>query len=277
LAILLLGVLFILFCALLYLNIANRPRLDPRNTPEALLTNDAFASLTNLPELPGLVTNLSTADLAYGKEQMERLAKDRPELMRFILKDDPIWQFCVRAFAGAAIGERIKWDNTLPERQGYRAESLGPYKGRSGFIRIRSNSDSADDRGRLLGCEELWACCVYEIENIRNHKAFMALFHRALAGKLSREEWIRGCSRLEYNALRRASKDFTTLWLPLARTRQVTITDSFWGADIPPTYEEWISQYRDPDSYPWEVFGAYYDRKIVPYVKSMQRWQNLAR
>src|SRR5262249_48765661 len=110
-----------------------------------------------------------------------------------------------------------------------------------------------------------------------NHKAFMVLFYQALDGKLSREEWVRGCSRLEYNALQRTKGDFTKLWLPLAGTRFMTITKSFWGADTPATYESWISPFRDPNDYPWDVFGAYYDSKIVPYLKHTRGFQSVKR
>jgi hypothetical protein len=277
LAVIVLGVLLLLFCALLWLTVASRTRFNPRNRPEILLTGKSFESLTNLPALAELTTNLPDADLAFGEEQVAKMTKDRPEFARIVTKDDAIWQFCVRAFAGAAIGERIVWDNTLPEDKGYRSENLGPYDGHPGFIRIRNISDSVNDRGRLLSCEELWACAVFELENVRNHNAFMVLFYRALDGKLSREEWIRGCTMLEYNAFQRTKKDFIKLWMPLARTRRISITTSFWGANIPDTYEGWISLYRDPNNYPWDVFGTYYDNQIVPYVKSMNEWQRSRR
>ena len=272
-----LGVLLLFFCALLWLTVASRARFNPRNSPEDLFAGNSFESLTNLPELAELTTNLSAADLAFGEEQMSKMAKDRPEFGRFVTKDDAIWQFCVRAFAGAAIGEHIVWDNTLPEDKGYRSENLGPYDGQPAFIRIRNNSDSAGDRGRPLSCEELWSCAVFEIENIRNHKAFMALFYQALHGKLTREEWIRGCTRLEFQAMQRTKRDSVTLWLPLVETRSISFTKSFWGLNSPDTYERWISLYRDPNDYPWNVFGAYYDQKIVPYVKQTKRFKSVAR
>lgn len=249
----------------------------PQNTPDVLFSGKSFERLTNLPPLAELTTNLSAADLAFGEQQMSKMVKDRPQFLRYISKDDLVWQFCARAFAGAAIGQRIVWDNALPEDHGYRSENLGPYKGRPGFIRIRNISDSGDDRGRPLSCEELWSCAVFELENIRNHHAFMALYYRALGGKLSREEWIRGCTRLEYDAFNRTSKDFAKLWLPLLGTRAISINKSFWGADNPDTYEAWISLYRDPNSYPWDAFGAYYDSQIVPYVKKTKGLFRVAR
>jgi hypothetical protein len=148
LAVVVAGVLLLFFCAVLWLVIASRTIFFyPRNTPEVLLNGNSFDSLTNVPELPELTTNLSAADLAFGEEQMAKMAKDLPEFTRYISKDDLVWQFCARAFAGAAIGEHVLWDNTPPEDRGYRSENLGPYKGRPGFIRIRKNSDSGEDRG----------------------------------------------------------------------------------------------------------------------------------
>ena len=105
----------------------------------------------------------------------------------------------------------------------------------------------------------------------------MALYELAIKGELSREEWIRENSRLEYGALRRTAEDYVRLWQPLAMTRPASTTSAFWGGDVPPSYESWISLYRDPDGYPWDVFGRYYDQQIVPYVRSSKRSQGVAR
>lgn len=277
LALLVVGVLLVSFSAFLWLSVANRTRVDPRNRPELLLAGSSFWAVTNFPELPEPTTNLTAADLAFGEEQMARMVKDRHEMAKYVSSEDAIWQFCLRAFAGQAIGEHILWDSTLPEGEGYNSENLGPYEGQLGFIRIRNNQGAGQERGHPLSCEELWACAVFELENIRNTRGFMALYHQALDGKLSREEWIRGCSRLEYYALKRTSKHFQKLWRPLVKTRPITITKSVWGANVPGTYEEWISLYRDPDSYPWDVYGNYYDRKVVPYLKSRRAWQGVSR
>src|SRR5262249_8839853 len=157
---------------------------------------------------------------------------------------------CVLAFAGAAIGEPILWDSHLPSN-GYVAEHMGPYKSEKGYIRTRKVHDSGEDRGKLLSCEELWAGVVFEIENIRSWAASVEIYERALAGQLSREEYIVACTKLEYGSLRRLSEDYARFWRPLAMERRLSITPSFWGLDTPRTYEEWISLYDDPDGYPW--------------------------
>src|SRR5882724_942113 len=252
----------------------NRP--DPRNTPEILLAASPSTNTSDLPQLSEFKTELSSADLAFGEQQVALMVKDRPALARYVSKTDAVWQFCARAFGGQAIGERIFWENSLPGGD-YQSDHQGPYEGKSGYIRIRKNYSSGGNWGQPLTCEELWSCAVFEIENIRNHKAFTALYEMALKGELSREEWIRENSRLEYGALRRTAEDYGQLWVPLEMTRSLPTTRAYWGGNCPPPFEIWISQYRDPDSYPWDVFGQYYDQQIVPYVRRNKQFQGLLR
>jgi len=47
----------------------------------------------------------------------------------------------------------------------------------------------------------------------------------------------------------------------------------FWGMDIPPTYDAWISMYNAPAGYPWNVFGEYFDHELLPYLVALKRWQ----
>lgn len=242
-----------------------------KNTIDILLAGRPSSLARPLPGLPEAKTNLSPAELAFGEEQVTRMAKDRPEMGRYVSKTDAVWQFCARAFAGEAIGEPVLWENGMPEGDRYTSDHQDPFEGKRGYIRVRKVYGAGDERGRALSCEELWSCVVYEIENIRNCKGFDALYETALQGRMSREEWVRENSRLEYDALRRTAKDYEQLWLPLAETRQIFSKNAFWGTDIPATYEAWISQYRDPDGYPWDVYGRYYDLSIVPYVRSSKR------
>lgn len=278
----------LIWLVLVWLTSATRHTPDPRNTIENLLarnpsiraedlTGSEFSSAGTLPGLPEPKTNLSPAELAFGERQMARMVKDRPELKRYVSRTDAVWQFCVRAFAGEVIGEPIFWENSLPEGYAYLADHQDPYQGRRGNIRIRRTYPSGSESSRPLSCEELWSCAVFEIENIRNYKAFNALFEQALKGALSREDWVRENSRLEYGALRRTAEDFARLWLPLATSRRISSNSELWAVDIPTTYESWISLYRDPAGYPWNAYGRYYDRQIVPYVRSAQRSQGVHR
>ena len=242
-------------------------RPDPRNNPESLLTPNGRTAPVNLPAVSELKTNLSAEDLAFGELQVERMVQDRPEMTRYVGTNEPVWQFCARAFAGEAIGQHVYWEDSLPVRDEYLADHQDPYKGEQGWIRIRKVYASGYLQGSPLPCEELWSCAVFEIENLRNHEAFMALFELGLQGRLSREEWIREHTKLEYAALRRTADRYRTLWRPRAQAHGVWTSGEYWGAGAPTNYESWILLYRDPNSYPWNVYGRWYDLEILPYVR----------
>jgi hypothetical protein len=231
-----------------------------------LLAQNVSTGPHAVPEPPPLKTNLTAEELAFGREQIARMVKDRPALGRFIHEGDDIWQFCIRSFAGEAIGEPILWNDSEPLGD-YGADHFDPWQGQRGYIRLRKVHAYGEEKGQPASCETLWAGVVFEIENMRNHRAFEALYYRALAGQLSREEFILENTKLEYSALRRSAKDYMRLWRPLARSRHLSDTPYLWGVDAPHTYEEWISLYRDPKSYPWDSFGRYYDQQVVPYLK----------
>ncbi len=256
--------LFVLLCPLLTNWV--RPGFDRRNTPEALLAG-ANAGNVSLPPPYHFQGELSAEQLSFGEQQVQRMAADRPELKRNVSQADPLWQVCARAMGGQAIGEPILWDSGLPEK-GYESDHQGPFEGHKGYIRIQKYHDPGRASGQPLNCEELWALAVYELENIRNEKAFMTLYNMALQGQLTREQWIRENSRLEYDALRRTADRFWELWVPMARPRKISSTPVVWGVGTPDTYEEWIVNYRDPHSYPWDVYARYYDRQVIPYLRS---------
>jgi hypothetical protein len=239
-----------------------------RNKPELLLAVGAAADSRRLPEIPDWKTNFSPADLAFGREQVARMVKDRPHMTDCVSETNAIYEFCVLGFAGASIGEPIVWDNTLPDDSECHAEHMRPYAGKKGFIRVRNAQGAGQLKGSPLSCEEMWACVVFELENIRSWRADDELYRLALAGELTREEWVRDSSMFEYVALRRTAADWRLLWFPLARTRHLQTTATYWGLNVPPTYEAWISAYSDPNGYPWTPFGRYYDEQVIPYLRS---------
>src|SRR5580692_5051398 len=58
---------------------------------------------------------VSDADLAHGELQTKKMLHDRPEMARYVNQQSPIWQWCVRQFAGASLGQRILWNNRKPK------------------------------------------------------------------------------------------------------------------------------------------------------------------
>jgi len=214
--------------------------------------------------LPAAKTNLSAQDLAFGEQQVARMVADRPQMALYVSKSDPLWEFCVRAFAGGFIGERIYWQNDPPESDAL-ADHISPYPGQQPAIRIRRTYPSAPYPAVPFSCEDLWGFAVFELENLRNSPAFLAMGERASEGEASREQYIRELTRLEYYALLRTAQDYGRLWIPIALRRGLLTPHGgrAWGVGAPNTYETWISQYRDPASYPWDCYGRYYDRFLA--------------
>src|ERR1051326_747463 len=61
--------------------------------------------------LPEPQAHPSQEALAFGEQQVEHMVEDRPQMKQYVQKGDPIWRYCVRQFAGEALGERIAWNN----------------------------------------------------------------------------------------------------------------------------------------------------------------------
>ena len=206
---------------------------------------------------------LSQADLVYGEKQTTRMLKDRPRMANYVSKGDPVWTWTVRQFAGEGLGARILWNAVAPIDEHVRAYNSGPNDRRSfGLIAIREV-----DAGKPLSGEDQWSCAVFELYNIRNTKQFDETDKQAFAGKLTKEEFMRKFSTLEFNAGLSETSFYHTTWLPHARKNNLTATDSCWGVEDPATYDEWIACFKDPSGYPYCWYGTFYDQEVVPRLK----------
>jgi hypothetical protein len=212
---------------------------------------------------------LSAEDLAFGEQQVARMVSDRREMRRHVQPSDPIWRYCARAFAGEAAGQRVFWDSA-PPLDGYDADHRWPFGKDPGRIRVRERAAAGAARGNERSCEELWASAVYELENMRSGPAYEQLYRSALRGELTREQWVRENTVLEYLALHRSRRVFESDWRLPSKARGIPSTPSLWGAEVPDTYEAWISEYRDPSGYPWNVWGRYYDEDLEPYARAIE-------
>jgi hypothetical protein len=240
------------------------------NHPDRLITANPIKQ-ASIPPSISKTKPLLASDLAFGERQVARMTKDRPEMLRYVKKGDPIWSHCARAFAGESIGERVYWDSTPPHTDETPAEHMGPWQGSHGYIRVCGEYKSGYEKGTALTCEELWACASYELENIKGTPGFNKLYNLALSGKLNREQWIRENTRLEYEACKRTQELYRSVWLPAATRQAVPATGRYWFVGLPERYEDWIAMYDDPSGYPWAFFGKYWDDEVMPYLRRTMR------
>jgi hypothetical protein len=209
------------------------------------------------------VKALSAEDLKHGEKQVELMLNDRPRMKELVHTDDPVWTWTARQFAGEGTGTRIYWsnDSTGPPAD-YLAISQPPMKNSPGYIRIRDR----DQFGAPVSAEDLWDRAIFELHNIRNGPVLAKILRRALAGRVSKEEWMRQTTMLEYKARKDTILFYKDVAYPTFHRANEKIHDQSSQLDNYKDYGTWISHYTDRNGYPWNYWGKYYDTTIAPYV-----------
>ncbi|MDX2105119.1 MAG: hypothetical protein SFY67_01845 [Candidatus Melainabacteria bacterium] len=212
---------------------------------------------------------VSQDDLIFGMTQVDKMINDRKPMGFLVKKGDPIYNWAARQFAGEACGEHITWNNQedLGKPAIYKADHCYPSKEEKAFIRIRSNNGS----GNFYDEHSLWESCIFELHNIRNFKAFDKVYNDACKGKLTKEEWLRRNTMIEYKSNKAVKDFFYRNWAPFLTAKGIDYRLHLWDVDwTPETFEQWIGAYSDPTGYPYDYWGTYYDSQIIPYLKAMK-------
>lgn len=211
-------------------------------------------------------TYLSGDDLQFGRQQVDHMLQDRPNMSICVAKDDAVYTWAVRQFAGEATGRRIYWSSALPECQD---ECISKYhlssETSTGFITIRERYISGTNKGQPLPCGRLWAAAVFELYNISNSSEINAIVESASAGMISRQEYITGIAKTEFVALQKTAQFYWKVWQPYSYQKHLETNSDGWYTDEPATYELWI-QSEAPTGYPENDYGQYYDSVIKPYL-----------
>lgn len=217
------------------------------------------------------MTSLLQENLDHGTKQIREMIKDRPEMGLFVKEGDTIWNWTVRQFAGESTKCKIFWspDELLQEKPPEYVSFVnmdspeGP-----GSIMIRRYNKS----GVPIDGERLWSACVFELLNakyfgLNQHKIHDDVYKMSL----SKAEYIERITRCEYQARLETAAFYSKYWRPYAETNSLTATDWYWRPNTPATYEEWMKQFTDPNAYPFDDYGNYYDRNISPYLKRLNK------
>lgn len=202
--------------------------------------------------------DLSTKDLEYGRQQVRKMLRDRSEMKKYVAERDVIWKWVVRKFAGEDLSDTIDW-NPEPPLYHYEADHSKPTESRRGFICIRDHF------------EQSWASVVYELYNIAHTIDSYKIHQNACVGHLSKEDYIKERTKLEYEAIKKTKKFYRIIWRPWAKKKGVKTDPYYWYIWTPNTYDKWIRGYRDKSGYPWNYIGRYYDEVIVPYLRKVAR------
>jgi hypothetical protein len=221
-------------------------------------------------------------DLRFGEEQVRAMMHDRPEMSRCVSEGDALWKWAARQFAGEGVGTRVYWEKTEPPDIKYPAAHWHTYSRPysenplyfhrpyiEGFGLVRIHSVKHDFPG---SCEVLWACAVYELNNIQNTPGFQKVSEDAHAGKLTKEQFVRGYANLEWEAAHKTALFYRRMWLPQSMRKNEATHPSWWQVGTPITFEAWMTTHADRSKYPWDCYSKYYDL-LVQHSMQMNRFQ----
>ncbi|RYG73413.1 hypothetical protein EON80_03305 [bacterium] len=218
------------------------------------------------PPLTQLV--LSADDLKFGREQMEKIYRDRPKLGELVVKDDALYLWAVRQFAGEASGHRVLWDPSAPDGPAWSlSSSVPPVSGVLGAIKIRAKYPAGPMFGQDLSCDKLWSCLVFELYNHSTNSAFEGIVSEALAGKIDRTATIFEIAKVEYLNVQKTKRFYLNAWAPFCARKGAVPVAEDWFQYEPDTYEHWIKQFQGPEDYPIANYGPWYDKSVAPYLK----------
>jgi hypothetical protein len=196
----------------------------------------------------------------WGEQQLKSMTEDRPQMLECVTQNDPAWSWVASHFKTKS-AQLIHWDASLPKKSfDYDSDcdqsSHGPL-----VIRIRRfNRD-----GQPLSCERIWSCIMFELMNAANITRFHQVHKQALAG-LSRKAYIRENTEIEYETVKKMAALYRTVWLKGANVCTSEDPYNYWFINTLPTYEEWLSGFKDLNRYPWNSYGKFFDESISPYV-----------
>jgi len=173
----------------------------------------------------------------------------------YVAEGDEIWDWAAGAYAGRELGFPVYWDNNLPT-SGYAASHVIPRQGQVALLRIRPLEGSSP-----LFFERAWCSFVYEIQNLKNASAFLAVYEEAVSQGVDRDEWIRRNTQLEFLAIERTRAFYEQVWEPWCCARGLVPTPGEWYANAGKTYEEWIAGSVGPLAA--EYWGTYFDEVLL--------------
>lgn len=219
-----------------------------------------------IPQAPPPSTNtkLSAADLAFGRQQVDQMMHDRPQMATYVERGDIVYLWAVRQFAGEAAGQRIYWSNSAPDCPAW---CLSITHTVEGDIAIRERYAEGPQRGQDLSGELVWSCAVFELYNISKLNQLKAIGEVARSGKISKQEFVTECTKLEFGSEQRTTLFYHILWRPLAEKQAQETNENYWFTDNPDTYRKWIQQFKGGEDYPYGYYNSFYDQNIAPYLE----------
>ncbi len=186
-----------------------------------------------------------------------------------VTPQDSIWQAAARGYGTIVNGSLVNWDKCdLQGGPTIASQHVIPRNGNPGIIRIGAVFQNGGVI-RAQSFDELWADCIFELNNVTNAGKFMEIYNRAIKGEVTRRAWVDVNTRLEYSALANLKTFYTNVWMPWSLKNRLSHDSVCWLRRTPDTYEQWIAKYPADSGY-FKIWESYYDKEIAPYVRQIE-------
>lgn len=195
-----------------------------------------------------MIRQLSATALGHGELQVIRMLKDRPVMKTHLTRNDLIWKWVVRKFAGEDLPDTIDWDKRAPYG-GAKASHLYPCKTERGRINIAKG----------LSFEASWAGAVFELFNISLCAEFKRVIKKAYEGRLNKREFTLKMAQIEFKAIKKAEKFYKDIWDPWRRKKGILSDPCEWNVGCPAKFKDWIKSFDKDCDYPWKIYFDFYD------------------
>lgn len=207
---------------------------------------------------------ITTDDLRHGEQQVDQMVHDRPAMAQWVRKGDVIYSWAAGKFAGESVGQRVWWNpNYLPTMPPtVNAYNNLPTPFNPGSISIREVYAAGEKKGQKIESERLWRSAVFELFNISNWDGFKAAYEEAIAGKLSKAEYIDRNTRLEFFTAINTHGFYLSVWQPWARQSGATSQEYLWHGYTPNTHEESMKQRPENSEY-ISFYSEEYDKLVA--------------
>jgi hypothetical protein len=208
---------------------------------------------------PANIPNIqSSGEVPFGQRQLDAMLAARPQMRLYVRPNDDVCNWTIKQFSDGQRRKIVWAGDVLPSVPSTIDSSVTvPENGTPIQLRLRERSDF----GGIIDGEMLWARAVNEFYNARQAEAnFPVLNRKAREGLIDREEYIRRVAEFEYASWVLTTKFYRNLWIPHCKKNNLPTSEIYWQTDLAPTFAQWMSQFKNPNGYPYNVYGAAFDR-----------------
>lgn len=197
-------------------------------------------------------------EIRYGHVQLSRMISDRPAMGAYVQRSDQLWNWAARKYSSKILASPLIWDSEPPDDPQCGAQHFAPFDGQPGKICVTDFPYDGPKGDKPTAFEVLWSFAAFELHNIENSKDFLALYHGALRGTLSEEQYVKSSCTLEYKAIQRTRRWYVEVFLPHLQKYDLPTNPSLWRCEWWGKAEDVFAVCTDRKSYPWVPYAEYY-------------------